>query len=348
VFYISSTIIFLRHKITMTGNNPMQVLANQFGLQIVDESKSTPSIGTDTDGSDTPKTSPDSNISESPGDANTTDKQKKDAIPEDAPVGSITNIKSLYQGPEDSQGRRPWLDKYPEDAEEAAENEETDKYALIARKAKCFDGRKKFDIKSIVVHSPDLKRVLGLVFDGYPGLTCQLERLEFDAPFEPFVHRWLDFTKAVRAERDPLTKDHLELLQTLLREELKDVIKAVEDYVVHGVTTFKHLWAIFQPGAIVYSAQRGLPRALKFYSGSYQKDQCGENYQLRLEPIEWDGDTFGVGDDYIAIYSFAGTRPIRSLSACPLALHPEKETIRSVLVKRGKKYEELAGYHYKA
>jgi hypothetical protein len=332
----------------MTGNNPMQVLAKQFGLQIIDEPQSTPSIETDTDGSDTPKTNPDSNPPNMPSQEKTLDMPDKDAIPVDAPVGSITNVKSLYEGPEDSQGRRPWLDRYPEDAEEAAENEETDKYALIARKAKCFDGRKKFDVKSIVVHSPDLKRVLGVVFAGYPGLTCQLDRLEFDAPFEPFVHRWLEFTKAVKAERDPLTKGHLELLQTLLRAELKDVIKAVEDYVVHGVTTFKHLWAIFPPGAIVYSAQRGLPRALKFYSGSYQKDQCGENYQLRLEPIEWNGESFGVGDDYISIYSFQGTRPIQSLSACPLTLHPEKETIRSILVKRGKRYEELAGYHYKA
>ncbi len=56
---------------------------------------------------------------------------------EDAPVGSITDIKSLYQGPKDNDGLAQWLDRYPEDAAEAAETEETAKYALIARKTKC-------------------------------------------------------------------------------------------------------------------------------------------------------------------------------------------------------------------
>jgi hypothetical protein len=50
---------------------------------------------------------------------------------------------------------------------------------LIARKAKCFNGRKKFDIKSIVVHSPDLKRVLGVVFKDYPGVTCQVREFPY-------------------------------------------------------------------------------------------------------------------------------------------------------------------------
>jgi hypothetical protein len=36
------------------------------------------------------------------------------------------------------------------------------------------------------------------------------------------------------------------------------------------------------------------------------------------------------------------------LNALPLNFHPEKEKIRETLVTRGKKYEELAGYHYKA
>ncbi|EHL01856.1 putative ATP-dependent zinc metalloprotease FtsH [Glarea lozoyensis 74030] len=236
----------------------MGLLANQFGLKIVDDSNSSTSAETSTAGDDTPKTNSEPSISdEKP--SQTIGTQEKDVgIPKDAPVGSIARIKSLYQGPEDSQGRAQWLDKYPEDVEEAAENEETDK------------------------------------------------------------------------------------------EELKDVIKAVEDYVVHGVTTWKHLWAIFQPGAIVYSAQRGLPRALKFYSGTYTKDNCGESYQLRVEPIDWDGSRFGVGDDYISIYKYLGTRPIKDLSACPLSFHPEKEIIRTTLIKRGRKFEQLAGYHYKA
>jgi hypothetical protein len=289
----------------------------------------------DSEGSDTPKDGSDNDTSE------------KDAL-KNAPVGSISDIKSLYQGPVDYQGRAQWLDRYPDDVEEAAETEETAKYALIVRKKKCFDGRKKFDIDSIIVHSPDLKRVLGKVFDDYPGVTCELNRLVFEAPFQPFVHRWTEFLEAMKKERDAKAKEHLDLLHSILKEELKDTIKALEDYFVHGVTTFEHLWAIFQPGAPVFTTRAGSSAAMAFVSGSYAKTDCGDAFQMCLESIGNSGTNFGRAIENVDVYTFNGTRPINELNACPLSFHPEKETIRTTLVNRGKKYEALAGYHYKS
>jgi hypothetical protein len=278
----------------------------------------------------------------------TSDTPRKDPALKDASVGSITDIKSLYQGPEDSQGRAQWLDKYPEDVEEAAENEDTEKFALIARKKKCFDGRKKFDIHSIVVHSPALKEILGRVFKGYPGIYCKLHRLVFTAPFEAFVRRWTEFTKELDVAQPGKGKEHLELLHSLLKEELKDTIKALEDYVVHGVITYEHLWVIFQPGAIVYTRQGGIPKAMCFQSGLYTKTKCGPCYQLTIEAIGWGGSGFGRSVDYLHIYPWTGTRPIKDLPAFPLSLHPEEESVRSSLIDRGRKYESLAGYHFKS
>jgi hypothetical protein len=321
----------------------IEALADQFGLKVVDSEGSDTS--TDKAGINTPRTDTT--------EKDTAEKEAKEKVEldprlKDATAGSISDIKDLYQGPEDAQGRAQWLDKYPEDAEEAAENQETEKYALIARKKKCFDGRKKFDIDSIIVQSPDLKKVLGKVFDKYPGVTCELDRLIFSAPFEPFVHRWTEFTNSVETERAGKAKDHLEILHSLLKEELKDVIKALEDYVVHGVTTYLHLWVIFQPGAVVYTRSGGTPKAITFYSGEYTKTDCGPCYQLCLEPVGWAGKTFGRGTEYINIFSFTGTRTISALTAFPLSFHPEKETVRNALIQRGKKYEALAGYHYKS
>ena len=267
---------------------------------------------------------------------------------EDAPVGSITDIKSLYQGPKDNDGLAQWLDRYPEDAAEAAETEETAKYALIARKTKCYDGRKKFNIDSIIINSPDLKKILGRILEDYPGITCELDRLVFDAPFNCFVHRWTEFTEVMKAEPAGKAKEHLELLHSLLKEELKDTIKALEDYIVHGVTTFEHLWTIFQPGSIVYCKFRGTQAAFCFYRGQYKDTQCGKCFELCMEPIGWGGSNFARGTEYMKIFSFAGTRPIKTLNALPLSFHPEKEAIKASLIQRGKKYESLAGCHYKA
>ena len=314
----------------------MEALANQFNLKIVEEEKKdekeedAPADGTP--GSDTPKT----------------DASEKDSVLKDASVGSVNNIKDLYLGRPDSQGRAQWVDKYPEDVEEAGETEETAKYAFIARKKKCFSGRKKFDIHSVIVNSPAVKKVLEKVFEKYPGVTCTLDRLVFWSPFKPFVHRWAEFKLAMETEKDENTKNHLQLLHKLLQEELKDTIKTLEDYIDNGVTTFDHLWAIFQPKCIVYSRTGGLPNCQGFNSGDYGKDRCGKYFQLTLEPIGWNGTAFNRGCEYAKIYEFQGTRPIKDLSACPLHLHPEKEQIRVNLVKRGRKYEQFAGYHYKA
>src|SRR6266516_1533761 len=165
-----------------------------------------------------------------------------------ADPGMICDIKNLYQGPEDRRGRFTWSDKYPEDLEEAAENETTAKYALLIRNRKCFDSRKRLEIDSIVIQSPLLKKVLSNVLKGYPGVTCELERVDFKAPFSMFVHRWTELSDAIEAETNSETKQHLELLYKILKKELKDTIKVHEDFIAHGVVTFEHIWTIFQPG----------------------------------------------------------------------------------------------------
>ena len=105
-------------------------------------------------------------------------------------VGMIIDCKNLYQKA-DSKGRNTWVDEYPKDLTAAAENAETAKYALLIRNRKVFDNsRKSLEIDSIVVQSPLLKKSLGVILKGYPGITTSLERLSFSAPFKPFVHRW--------------------------------------------------------------------------------------------------------------------------------------------------------------
>lgn len=152
----------------------------------------------------------------------------------------------------------------------------------------------------------------------------------------------------MKEEKDVKTKEHLDLLHGILQEELKDTIKALEDYVVHGVTTFEHIWAIFQPGAPVYALRAGSASAMTMVSGNYARTDNGEAFQICLESIGNTGTTFGRVFESVDVYSFTGTRPIGELNACPLSLHPEKEAIIAALEKRGQKYEELAGYHYKA
>ena len=99
-------------------------------------------------------------------------------------VGMDCNVKNLY-----AQKSGAWSDKYPRLAKDPPENEHTSRYALIVRSHNSKDTRKKLELHSIVVQSPLLKHALGTIFKGYPGITTDVDRLEFKEPFEPFVHR---------------------------------------------------------------------------------------------------------------------------------------------------------------
>ncbi|CAF3585041.1 hypothetical protein FGSG_05940 [Fusarium graminearum PH-1] len=265
-------------------------------------------------------------------------------------VGLLTESKDLY-AKFDKNGSRSWTDKYPDDLEEAAENEETQKYAVIIRKVKPkeADSNKPLDIDSIVVQSPYLKRALGKVFDDYPGIITDVTRLKFSAPFHCFVHRWERFTEANDdASWDDITREHVTLLHKILEEELGEIIQLRKDYFKNRAVAFEHAWALFSPGCTVWGSVRGKPVAARFDSGNYVKTQCGLVYSMSCKGIDWDGKSMGWADVNMQIRDFTGTVPFSNLACYPLEYHPKPEAARELLLQRGRKFESLAGYHYKA
>lgn len=266
----------------------------------------------------------------------------KEEISEAKP-GMISDVKNLYQTKPDARGKSTWVDKYPDDLEEAAENAETARYPLLIRNKKCYDGRKKLQIDSIVVQSPLLKVILGTVLKDYPGITTSLDRLTFQAPFEPFVHRWSQFSEAVRTEEDLETKAHLDLFYKTLEHELTDAIKARDDFILNGVITYDTCWMIFEPGTVVFAVEDKQKVAVRLKNGAY----VGNAYRLNCEYVDWDGENFGFGSTTLNIWEFRGTAKITALSAFPLKYHAAIDKVKEELTLRGEVFAKLRGYHYK-
>lgn len=63
------------------------------------------------------------------------DEKDDDEKKEKVMVGLVCDTKDLY-AKYDENGARSWTEKLPSDLEEAAENEDTQKYAVIIRKSK--------------------------------------------------------------------------------------------------------------------------------------------------------------------------------------------------------------------
>ncbi|KAK7432423.1 hypothetical protein QQZ08_000985 [Neonectria magnoliae] len=272
-------------------------------------------------------------------------KEKKKVI-----VGLVTDSKDLY-AKYDQNGDRSWTDKYPDDLEEAAENEETQKYAIIIRKIKPkeADSTKPLVIDSIIIQSPFLKRVLGKVFEGYQGVVTDVSRLKFHAPFECFVHRWDRFAAARQdASHDHITRDHIELLFKVMKDELGDIIQLREDYFKNRAVSFEHVWTLFPPGCTVWGSAKGKPVTAQFNLGYYAKTPCGNVYRLQCKIIDWDGKIMGWADLNLQIGEFIGTVPFSQLNCYPLEYHPHLDAAKAVLLARGVRFEKLAGYRYKS
>lgn len=265
-----------------------------------------------------------------------------------APVGSISTVKNIYRSPKDDDGNWTWVEEYPEDVKEAAENEETEQYAVLVRNIKSQDGRKKLEADSIVIQSPWLREALGEILKDYPGVACELKRPEFEAPFKPFVHRWVEFVAYMnKKDLDTKTKEHLKILFDILQYEIGHDLKAFEDYVQQGVITFNDLWMIFQPGSIILSAHKGPLAAFELQEAEYGATQCGKFFKLSSDCVDYSGKAFGRYTEGIKIPEFIGIKKITSLNAFPWAFHEQKEAVRESLIKTGQIFESLAGNHYK-
>ncbi|KAL8950587.1 MAG: hypothetical protein Q9222_003396 [Ikaeria aurantiellina] len=278
--------------------------------------------------------------------ASTDTKTNSNAI-SSAEVGMLTEIKNLYEGKPDDRGRTTWVDQYPDDLEEAVENAETARYALLVRHTKSYDGRRSLQIHSVVVQSPLLKDALSVVLNNYPGITTSLDRLTFNAPFKPLVHRWTNLVEALEQETETDAKSHLNIFYQMMQKELQDDLKAWADYVSHKVITFETCWMLFAPGTIVYAEEGKDQRAFRLERGSYGGGQGDSYFALTCEYVDWDGEEFGIGTTRKFIYSFQGTKAITALEAFPLKYHEREMEIKESLVERGAKFESISGYHYK-
>ena len=261
-----------------------------------------------------------------------------------APQGSICETYNLYRSKPDEDGRTVWTDKIPDNLAQPSENSVSNQYAIVVRRVKSYDANKTLNIQSISIQSKPLKDVLAKVFKGYSGITMSLDKVEFQRPFKPFVHRWDQLRKARDEEQDPALKSLIELLHDTLFEELSDTFSRKKDLIANGVVTHDLLWTLFEPGDVIYETVEEYPRAFIFRG--YHEDRCG-NFIISAGYIDFNGKKFGESSHSSQIPPFEGTAPITALPVLPLSYHPDKAKISDLLISRGRVWERYRGYHYK-
>lgn len=115
---------------------------------------------------------------------------------------------------------------------------------------------------SVIVQNSSLKQTLSEVFNGYQGITTSLQKLVFKAPLHPFYHQWNQFSDMLERQKKEDHPGYLysQLLYKVLYAELRGEMDEIKDHTEQGIVTFKLLWALFEPGSLLFSLVDGKER----------------------------------------------------------------------------------------
>jgi ATPase family associated with various cellular activities (AAA) len=268
-------------------------------------------------------------------------------------AGSRCEVKRLYEGPPKCTCCTNWLDAPPEGVEEI-DAQKTRKlhgqFAVIQRKTQHGGrhGQGTWETSTITVQSALIRDLLAKVFLDYPGINMELQQVEFRAPFQPFLHRWSEFVKCEEQLVDGDAKSHMKLLRDIIEPELEVHFKAKEECEKHKVIPFESLWTIFNPSELVYFKVSGVENVMKLSNYAQNWNMGRSWYDLRGQQVDWSGHYFGFTPASRQVYGYRGTKSIFELDAVPLYLHHDQENIKQRLINRGRKFEELKGYHFMA
>lgn len=268
-------------------------------------------------------------------------------VREIAASGVECDVQMLYPGPPKCECCTNWVEEYPEDLRSTVEQqEESKRKALVVRMGIHHGEGKTLALDSIVVQNQHIKDLLGDVFHGYGGITTDLKKLVFRAPFHAFYHRWDRFHDllARQKQEDAAASAYSQLLYNIVEHELREPMEEARDLCSKGVMTYGLLWTIFQPGARIYSSINGLDRFFVVQSSHYSP----ASFDIIATHTDWDGTKFGWLSTCLTISRFAGTKKVTDLSVHPTSSRADQDTMEEALRIRGEKLYNFRGVHYRA
>ena len=264
-------------------------------------------------------------------------------VPNGIKYGVEDNVKKLYEGPQKCSCCINWVEEYPDNLREnLLATNEVKQHAIVTKYMRNHKGDKPLVLHSIDIQSSILKVVLEEVFEGYSGITTGLDNLSFAAPFQAFFRRLDRLEEGSRNREDPKALYQTKLVYEIINNELKESVEIFKDLVAHKVITFEYLWALFTPGEMIRTEK---DRIFLLKDADYGKSG---GFTLWVRFIDWDGTQFGYDRATISIPKFDGTRPITDLEGYPASFDPGLDGVKATLVMKGKKFEELQGFHYMA
>jgi hypothetical protein len=276
------------------------------------------------------------------------------------PTGSCLEVGNLYDHSSDGHRRKlaKWsLSKDPLDEEQRMK--ELGRHFAVVHRYQSYEvgaGELAWRSHSVVVQSPRLRGLLDGVFADYPDWSTDAEPYTFASPFKPLVHRW-DRILQKRDELDDAREDDRALKAeiALLDKEVGSLISGHVSALKHtkatGVMAWSKLWLVYAPGDLMVVVTSGGTCLCRLRSSVMieKTAQQGPSYWgLELEQYDWNGSRIGAVYWRTEVYEYVNDKLLTKLRVYPIIYADGGHELRERTLARGRKFEALRGYHFKA
>jgi hypothetical protein len=214
-----------------------------------------------------------------------------------------------------------------------------------------FSQDKGWETTSFTINSPDMRAFLSDALANYQDLDPDLEGWSFSPPYKALVHRW-DRLQGLHKELQQSEEGHekkkavdqlVEFLQPILAPSVEDLAATRET----GKIRYDMIWQIFPPGEIVLTKFWGVETVCRVVK--YRKSEPGDRpvcWYIKVEYVDWDGERCGLQRTEIKVHYYQGFTRVTSLPVYPLAFTEHPEEIKEAMMARGRRFQELRGYHF--
>ncbi|KAI9221941.1 hypothetical protein BC828DRAFT_404490 [Blastocladiella britannica] len=180
------------------------------------------------------------------------------------------------------------------------------------------------------------------------GLAAVAKVVEIEQPGSPV--RRHSHMQTVHPEEVDVAIRTVDLLLEYLSVELADTVAQYDALLHDNMMTYDLLWMYIRSGQ--YLAYRHpiykmdcIMRCVKTRYVVAAGDEP-PYFLVQGETVEWSGTRMFKNTVKRAVPAYSGAREVAELPLAPLSLM--SETVRTELIERGKKYERLSGFQYKA
>jgi len=150
-------------------------------------------------------------------------------------------------------------------------------------------------------------------------------------------------------DQDTTDLKHLDLLLGFMQSTYASTKDRLAPLLKDRKITYDLLWALFKPKSAIFTTflDTAKPSCFRYDSGEETTTSNGTAYfRLECRFLDYDGHVFGEVSTALAIRKFRGAKRIETLEVFPLAYHEDRTSMRTQLLRCGRRFATLMGVYH--